>query len=55
MRPARLREAHAHIAQLGESLAMLDLSEATSVDDVLARVRQRATTLAVDFFRKTLS
>jgi predicted amidohydrolase YtcJ len=42
MRPARLREAHAHVGQLGESLAMVDLSDATSVGDVLVRIEDRA-------------
>ncbi len=40
--PARLREAHAHIAQHGRAMTMLDLSGAASLDDCLRRVAAHA-------------
>ncbi len=43
--PARLREAHAHIAQHGRAMTMLDLSGAASLDDCLRRVAARATAM----------
>lgn len=45
MKPQRLREAHAHIAQLGRSMAMVDLSESRSKADMLERLRTGARSL----------
>ena len=44
-RPAGLREAHAHIFQLGRSLSMLDLSRCASRDEMIEQIATRARTL----------
>ncbi|MFM9994663.1 MAG: amidohydrolase [Phycisphaerales bacterium] len=45
-RPRRLREAHAHIAQHGRAMTMLDLSDCRDRDDCLERVAARARAMA---------
>jgi predicted amidohydrolase YtcJ len=46
LRPARLREAHAHIAQHGRARAYVDLSDCPTAADALARLAARADDLA---------
>lgn len=40
--PARLREAHSHIFQLGRSLSMVDLSSCSDRDEMIERLAARA-------------
>lgn len=47
-RRAMLREAHAHIAQHGRAMAMLDLSTCRTRDECLSLVAQRADTMRRD-------
>ncbi len=44
-RPANLREAHAHLFQLGRSLSMLDLSRCDGRGEMIERVAARSRTL----------
>lgn len=46
LRPARLREAHAHIAQHGRARQYVDLSDCPTAADALARLAARADDLA---------
>ncbi|GEM_PF-410468 len=43
-----MREAHVHLPLLGRALSMLDLTDRTSVEDVLDALRERAATLDQD-------
>ncbi|MEZ6235403.1 MAG: amidohydrolase family protein [Phycisphaerales bacterium] len=42
LRPARLREAHAHLLMHGEAMDAVQLADCTSADDLLARMAARA-------------
>jgi len=44
-RPGRLREAHAHLFQLGRSLSMVDLSDCSSAGAMVERIGERAKSL----------
>ncbi|MEX0876288.1 MAG: amidohydrolase family protein [Phycisphaerales bacterium] len=47
-RPANLREAHAHLFQLGRSLSMVDLSGCTDRQEMIGLIAERAKTLGGD-------
>ena len=42
LRPARLREAHAHLFQLGRSLRMVDLCDCTTREEMISKLSERS-------------